>query len=69
MERLLVEINRRFGMSLIVVSHDVHSTLRMADHVLLVLGERALEGTPAELRRSTDPEVAEFFDEGLNVRS
>lgn len=67
MEALLVEINRRFGMTLIVVSHDVLSTLRIGDHVLLVLGDRALEGTPAELRRSGDPEVAEFFEEGLGL--
>jgi len=65
-ENLLVGINRQFGITLIVVSHDVPSTLRMADRVVLLLGGRAIEGTPDQLRHSTDPEVAEFFNDGLD---
>ncbi len=65
MESLLIEINRQFGMTMIVVSHDIHSTLRMADHVLLILGGRVLQGTPAELRHSEDAEAVEFFQEGM----
>jgi phospholipid/cholesterol/gamma-HCH transport system ATP-binding protein len=65
MEALLVQINRQSGMTMIVVSHDIHSTLRMADHILLLLGGRAIEGTPAQMRRSDQPDVAEFFNDGL----
>jgi phospholipid/cholesterol/gamma-HCH transport system ATP-binding protein len=68
MESLLIEINRQFGMTMIVVSHDIHSTLRMADHVLLVLGGRVLQGTPDQMRHSDDAEAAEFFKEGLYTR-
>jgi len=68
MESLLIDINRRFGMTMIVVSHDIHSTLRMADHVLLILGGRVLQGTPAELHDSNDAEAIEFFKEGLDSR-
>jgi phospholipid/cholesterol/gamma-HCH transport system ATP-binding protein len=68
LELLLVQINRQFAMTMIVVSHDIHSTMRMADHVLLVLGGRALEGTPEELRQSREPEAAEFFGDGLGGR-
>ena len=64
MEALLVQINRQFKMTIIVVSHDLHSTMQMADHVLLILGARVLEGSPAELRQSNDPEAAEFFGDG-----
>jgi len=64
-ERLLVDINEQFGMTMIVVSHHIPSTLRMADRVLLLLGNRAVEGTPEQLRTSSDREVAEFLDEGL----
>jgi len=66
MESLLIEINQQFGMTMIVVSHDIHSTLRMADHVLLILGGRVIQGTPAQMRKSEDPEVVEFFEEGLD---
>jgi phospholipid/cholesterol/gamma-HCH transport system ATP-binding protein len=65
MEGLLVEINRQFGMTMIVVSHDIPSTMRMADHVLLLLGARIWEGSPTEMRRSGDAEAAEFFSDGL----
>jgi phospholipid/cholesterol/gamma-HCH transport system ATP-binding protein len=66
-EGLLVGINQRFGITLIVVSHDVPSTLRMADHVVLVLGKRVVQGAPDYLRHSADAEVADFFNEGLDT--
>lgn len=65
MESLLIEINKQFGMTMIVVSHDIHSTLRMADHVLLVLNGRVLQGTPEEMRNSEDADAVEFFKDGL----
>ncbi len=65
MEALLVKINQRFGMTMIVVSHDIHSTLRMADHILLILEGRVLEGSPAELLRTDAPEALEFLQEGI----
>jgi phospholipid/cholesterol/gamma-HCH transport system ATP-binding protein len=58
---LLVQINRRLAMTMIVVSHDIHSTMRMADHVVLVMEDRVLEGSPEQLRHSDDAEAAEFF--------
>ncbi len=66
MEALLAQINKQFGMTMIVVSHDIHSTMRLADHVLLVLEARVLEGSPAELRQSDDAETAEFFSDDLD---
>jgi len=64
-EALLIEINKKFAMTMIVVSHDVHSTVRMADHVVMILEDRVLEGTPAELLQSSDPKAAEFLREGV----
>jgi phospholipid/cholesterol/gamma-HCH transport system ATP-binding protein len=65
LEALLMQINRQTGMTMIVVSHDIYSAMRMPDHVLLILTGRTLEGSPAEMRQSTDPEAAEFFSDGL----
>ncbi|MGN6371340.1 MAG: ABC transporter ATP-binding protein [Phycisphaerae bacterium] len=62
-ESLLVRINRDFGITLLIVSHHIPSTMRMADHVLLLLKDRAVEGPPSELRQSKDPEVIDFLDE------
>jgi phospholipid/cholesterol/gamma-HCH transport system ATP-binding protein len=58
---LLMKLNQQFAMTMIVVSHDIHSTMRMADRVLMVLKGRVLEGAPAELPRTDDAEAAEFF--------
>jgi phospholipid/cholesterol/gamma-HCH transport system ATP-binding protein len=68
-EALLVDMNRERHMTLIVVSHHIPSTLRIADHcVLLVPGRGAVEGKPTELRHHPDPAIASFFDEeGLSA--
>jgi phospholipid/cholesterol/gamma-HCH transport system ATP-binding protein len=65
-ESLLTSINRQFGMTLIVVSHHVPSTLRMADWVVLLLENRAMEGLPRDLLDSSDPEVGAFLHDGLD---
>jgi phospholipid/cholesterol/gamma-HCH transport system ATP-binding protein len=62
-EALLVRINRDYGITLIIVSHHIPSTMRMADHVLLLLKDRSVEGKPSELRESKDPDVIDFLDE------
>ncbi|MBX3026609.1 ATP-binding cassette domain-containing protein [bacterium] len=60
-EALLVSINQRFRMTVVVVSHDIPSTMRMADRVLLLLPGGAVEDSPAALQASTDPRVAAFL--------
>jgi phospholipid/cholesterol/gamma-HCH transport system ATP-binding protein len=60
-ESLLVNINARRGITTIVVSHDIASTMRMAEHVLLLLPSGSVQGTPAELDASTDPLVRAFL--------
>lgn len=66
-EMLLARINRERGITVLVVSHHIASTLRLADHALLLLPGRSVEGKPADLRRSEDTEVADFFDEDLSI--
>jgi phospholipid/cholesterol/gamma-HCH transport system ATP-binding protein len=62
-ERLLVGINRDLGITVVLVSHSVASTLRIADHVLILLPEGAVEGTLADLQRHADPRVGAFLGE------
>jgi phospholipid/cholesterol/gamma-HCH transport system ATP-binding protein len=62
-EALLVRLNRQLGSTMIIVSHHIASTMRMADHVVLLLPDGPVEGRPAELRRSSQPQVAAFLDE------
>jgi len=63
-ETLLVEINHRRHVTLIVVSHSIPSTMRMADHVVVLLPDGAIEGTPAELQASADPRIVAFLSDG-----
>ena len=52
---------------MIVVSHHIPSTMRMADRVLLLLPTGPVVGSPAELRRSNDPTVAEFLSDECEI--
>jgi phospholipid/cholesterol/gamma-HCH transport system ATP-binding protein len=63
-EELLVAVNQRFGATLIVTSHHPQSTLRIADHLVLIDDGVAVEGAPRELVLR-DARVAEFFLEAL----
>ena len=62
-EALLVRINRQYRMTMIVVSHHIPSTMRMADHVVVLLPDAVVEGAPAELRGSDDIRVRRFLTE------
>ena len=66
-EMLLVKINRDLGITVVVVSHDVASTMRMAAHVLVLLPDGAVEGTPEELQRNTDPRIVNFLSEDVDA--
>ncbi len=56
-ERLLAGLSKESGLTLIVVSHDPASTLRLADHVVALLPGRCVQGPPAALRGDEDPRV------------
>jgi phospholipid/cholesterol/gamma-HCH transport system ATP-binding protein len=62
-EALLGSVNERFGVTMILTSHHVPSTLRLADHVVVLVEGRALEGGPAAIRERPEPQVREFFAE------
>jgi phospholipid/cholesterol/gamma-HCH transport system ATP-binding protein len=66
-EALLVDLNRNLGMTIVAVSHDVSSTMRIADWVLVLLPGKAVQGTPREIAGSTDPQVAHFLNPMLDV--
>ncbi len=62
-EALLVRVNRRLQATMLIVSHHIPSTMRIADHVVLLLADGPVEGSPAELVRATDPRVRGFLAE------
>jgi phospholipid/cholesterol/gamma-HCH transport system ATP-binding protein len=64
-EGLLAEVNQKLGITVLIVSHHIASTMRLASHTLLLLPQRTVSGSPDELRTSDDPDVADFFDDEL----
>lgn len=58
---LIRELNDVLGSTSILVSHDVDESFLIADYVyFLSQGKIVAEGTPADLRASTDPYVKQF---------
>lgn len=59
--RLIRDLNRVLGVTSLLISHDLAETFAIADHVIfLANGVAIAEGTPDELRHSTDPMVTQF---------
>jgi len=60
---LIRELNDALGITSIVVSHDVDETFSIAEHVVFIAnGGVVAQGTPAQMRASTDPLVRQFVD-------
>ena len=58
---LIRDLNRKLGVTSVVVTHEMDSAFRIADRmVLLDRGKFIVSGTPQELDQSTDPLVRQF---------
>ncbi|MEE3326263.1 MAG: ATP-binding cassette domain-containing protein [Myxococcota bacterium] len=62
-EGLLRDLNQNLGLTLIVTSHHMASSLRMADQIFLMRDRGCLSGSPLELAGSQDSEILEFIGE------
>jgi phospholipid/cholesterol/gamma-HCH transport system ATP-binding protein len=59
--RLIRDLNDTLGLTSVIVSHDVDETFHIADQVIILAnGHIAAQGTPQEVRNSTDPLVKQF---------
>ena len=59
--RLIKNMNQALGATSILVTHDIPETFEIADYVYFIAnGKIAAEGTPDDLRASTDPFVKQF---------
>jgi len=62
LDRLLLNLRDRFGMSLVVVTHELHSIERSADTVTMLDNGRVIaQGTLAEVKAVDHPLVHGFF--------
>jgi phospholipid/cholesterol/gamma-HCH transport system ATP-binding protein len=59
--RLVRQLNDTLGITSLVVSHEIPETFRMADQVIVLANGRiAAQGTPDDVRESSDPLVYQF---------
>jgi phospholipid/cholesterol/gamma-HCH transport system ATP-binding protein len=60
--KLIADLNRLLGITCIVVTHAVEEAMRIADRIFILYAGRVLaEGTPQEIRASTNPLVRQFI--------
>jgi phospholipid/cholesterol/gamma-HCH transport system ATP-binding protein len=60
-EALFQQLCRERGLTLIVTSHHMASSLRMSDQIVLLRHGRAVTGTPSEFATSSDAEILDFL--------
>ena len=59
---LIVETNKRFGLTSIVISHDIPSALYSGDRIAFIYeGKIAFFGTPDEFRKADHPMIQGFL--------
>jgi phospholipid/cholesterol/gamma-HCH transport system ATP-binding protein len=61
-DMLIYDTQKASNMTSIVVSHDIKSTLKLADTIAMIYnGQVVLQGTPAEFQASDNPVVKQFL--------
>jgi phospholipid/cholesterol/gamma-HCH transport system ATP-binding protein len=62
LDELILELKELLGLTIVLVTHDMDSLWRVADHVALLAGGKMIgSGTMAELSEAEDPRIREFF--------
>jgi phospholipid/cholesterol/gamma-HCH transport system ATP-binding protein len=60
---LIVSIKERLGLTSVVVTHDMGTAFAVSDRIVMLgKGRVLMEGTPDELRTTTNPYVRDFID-------
>ena len=63
LDELILTLKRAFGMTMIIVTHELASAFRIADRLaMLYQGSLIAGGTREEFQNSTHPRVRQFLD-------
>lgn len=63
LDELILDLNRILGLTFIIVTHELESIRKIADHVLMLdKGKVVFLGAKAEAEESTSPRVQQFFE-------
>ena len=59
---LIHELNDALGTSTLLVSHDIHETLSIADYLFVIADGKVIgEGTPDQLRANESKRIHQFM--------
>ena len=62
-DKLIMDLSRKIGVTSVVVTHEMGSAFRIADRMVMLFDGRIVaQGTPAEFRASADPLVRQFVN-------
>jgi phospholipid/cholesterol/gamma-HCH transport system ATP-binding protein len=62
-DKLILDLNKKMRITSIVVSHDIQSTFRIADKIIILFhGKIIAEGTVDEIKNSDDDRVIQFIN-------
>jgi phospholipid/cholesterol/gamma-HCH transport system ATP-binding protein len=62
-DELVVDIHRLYRATMVVVAHDIASSMRIADRIAIFKDARIIElGTPQEVQNSPNPYVRQFMN-------
>lgn len=68
LDQLLLDLKALYGITVVVVTHDLDSVRKIADRVVMLHGGRVLaEGTLAEVEASPHPIVRDYFARAPDV--
>ena len=60
---LIRTLREALGLTTVIVSHDIHETLSIADYIYVLADGKVIgEGTPEELKRSESPFIQQFLN-------
>jgi phospholipid/cholesterol/gamma-HCH transport system ATP-binding protein len=62
-DQLIRELQHRMGVTSVAVTHDMKSAFKIGDRMAMLMGGKIIfQGTPQELRDSSDPLVRQFLE-------
>ena len=62
-DQLITDLNRRMGITSVVVTHDIKSAFKIAHKMIMLFkGKIVAEGSPEEIAASGDPLVLQFIN-------
>lgn len=68
-DKLIADLNRKLGITSVVVTHDLNSALSIAHRIAMLKAGRVVEiSTPEQFEKSSNPEVREFLDAQFKIQ-